>query len=131
MTWKQLLTDMDIQNLRPYCFKFGELYPVFFPEKPCLTRKIHELVFHLPRFVELHKTVGLFSEKEGETLHKVVNQHNRQLVGIRNPAAKQLILHQHLEIAGSGDRASLVPLQRRCRVCMVYFKQGKCDCPAN
>ena len=76
MTRKQLLTDMDIQNIRTYCFKFGELYPVFFPEKPCLTRKIHELVFHLPRFVELHKTVGLFSEEEGETLHKVVNQHN-------------------------------------------------------
>ena len=71
-------------------------------------------MFHLPRFVELHETVGLFSEEEGETLHKVVNQHNRQLVGIRNPAAKQLILQQHLEIAGSGDRALLVPLQRRC-----------------
>ena len=47
-----------------------------------------------------------------------------QLVGIHNPAAKQLILHQHLEIAGSGDRASLVPPQRRCRVCTWYILTG-------
>ena len=44
MTRKQLLTDMEIQILRTYCFKFGELYPVCFPEKPCLARKIRELV---------------------------------------------------------------------------------------
>ena len=70
-------------------------------------------MFHLPRFAEIHKTVGIFNEEEGESLHKVVSQQNQQLVSICNPAAKQLILHQHLEIASSGDHAALLPPQRR------------------
>ena len=101
MTQKQLLTD------------FGELYPIFPQEKPYLPRKIHDWCFTFKRFVEIHKTIGLFSE-EDETLHKVVNQHNRQLVGIHNTVAKQLIQHQHLENTGSCDCATLVPPQRRC-----------------
>ena len=31
MTRKKL-TDMEIQILKQHCYKFGELYPVFFPE---------------------------------------------------------------------------------------------------
>ena len=78
------------------------------------------------RFVKINKTVGLFSEGGGETLYKVLNQHNQQLVGICNPAAKQLILHQHLEMADSSDHAILVPPQGRCHVYMVYFKRSDC-----
>ena len=45
---------------------------MYFPRE-ALTRKIHELVFDIPCFVEEHETVGLFSEEEGESLHHEIN----------------------------------------------------------
>ena len=52
--------------------RFGELYPLYFPESPCLIRKMHALTFHVPMFAEEQEAIGLFSEEEGETIHKIV-----------------------------------------------------------
>lgn len=43
--------------------QYSALFPVYFP-KNTVTQKIHELVFHVPQFVDEHETVGHFSEKE-------------------------------------------------------------------
>ena len=48
MTLKKLLTDEEINYLCHFCEDFGSVYPKAFPESPCLTRKMHELIFHVP-----------------------------------------------------------------------------------
>ena len=68
MDRKHILLDHEKARLTSLCYKFGELFPVYFP-RVALTRKNHELVFDVPRFVEEHRTVGLFSEEEGDSLH--------------------------------------------------------------
>ena len=56
---------------------------MYFPRE-ALTRKIHELVFDIPCFVEEHETVGLFSEEEGESLHHEINFESVQLSCVRS-----------------------------------------------
>ena len=90
MAIKQLLSDSDIESLCYFYKEFGHVYPMVFPESPCLTRKMHELIFHVPTFANKHKTVGLYSEEEGESMHKVVNQQSRPAVLCAQPSRKKL-----------------------------------------
>jgi len=78
----------EVEQLRA---RFGENYTVFFP-KATISRKIHELIFDVPRFLAKHKTVGLFSEEEGESSHKSFNQELKPLSCVRD-------LLQRLELA--------------------------------
>ena len=68
MARRHLLSENEKETLKSLCSNFGALFPVYFP-KSTFTRKIHELVFHVLRFVDEHGTAGLFSEEEGESLH--------------------------------------------------------------
>ena len=54
MARKHILLDHEKARLTSLCYKFGELFPVYF-QRVALTRKIHELVFDFPRFVEEHR----------------------------------------------------------------------------
>ena len=83
MARKRILLDHEKKRVTSLCYKFGELFPVYFP-RVALTRKIHELVFDVPRFVEEHGTVGLFSEEEGESLHHQINLESAQLSCVRS-----------------------------------------------
>ena len=78
MARKRILLDHEKKRVTSLCYKFGELFPVYF-SRVALTRKIHELVFDVSRFVEEHGTVGLFSEEEGESLHHEINLKSAQL----------------------------------------------------
>ena len=49
-----------------------------------LTIKIHELAFDIPQFVEEHRSVGFFSEKEGESLHHELNLESVQFSCFRS-----------------------------------------------
>ena len=98
MSFKQLLSDNEIDHLISYCREFG---------RPCLTRKMHKLIFHVPSFVLKHKTVGLFSEEEGESVHKVVNQQSRQLCSVRKIGERNLLIHKNLELASCTSRKPL------------------------
>ena len=63
MARRHLLSKIEKVTLKSLCYNFGALFPVYFP-KSTLTQKIHELVFHIPRFVREHGTMWLFSEEE-------------------------------------------------------------------
>ena len=65
------------------CYEFGDKYPIFFPEIPII-RNMHAFIFHVPRFVRLHKSIGLLSEEEGEGIHNAINKELRQLHSVEN-----------------------------------------------
>ena len=44
-----------------------------------MTRKIHELIFNIPRFANNWKTIGMLPEQEGESEHAAVNAELRSL----------------------------------------------------
>ena len=96
------------KKLRNLCCNFGALFSVYFP-KSTLTRKIHELVFHVPHFVDEHGTVGLFSEEEGESLHHLKNLEAAQLSCVRNDSERLRLIVEHHEQRAQADRSLLTP----------------------
>ena len=78
-----------------------------------LTRKIHELVFDVPRFVDEHGIVGLFSEEEGESLNHEINLESAQLSCVRtDPERLRLLVERH-EQRSQADHSLLTPPPRK------------------
>ena len=125
MTAKKLLNAKDQCLLKQHCQNFGRLYPIYFPEDPCLTRKIHALTVHVSEFVEEHGAIGLFSEEDGESLHKIVNQKLRQYSNVRASSARNELIHKDLELSSVTSRESLKPDQRKCD-CGSFFVANQC-----
>ena len=125
MTAKKMLTGEELTNLKRHCLKFGEIYPQHFPESPCLIRKMHALTFHVPSFAEDHGTIGLFSEEEGETIHKIVNEKLRQYSNVRAPSQRNRLIHQDLELSCVTSREALKTPKRKCN-CGGFFVKGRC-----
>ena len=132
---KRTLSEAEITQLTTLCTDFGKKYPnvrKFFP-KTTITRKIHEPIFDIPRFVSLHKTIGRYSEEEGESLHNSVNQECRRLVCVRDPAQKLKLILEAQELSSQVDRSAAKRKPRKCQVCKdkgetnAYFKKGICQ----
>ena len=54
---RRFLTDDEIDFVDILCNQFGVFFPMYFPERN-ITRKIHKLLFTVPRFLRKFKTVG-------------------------------------------------------------------------
>ena len=50
------LTDIEIAGLTELCSNFGHVFPVLFQQSN-ITRKMHELIFNVPRLVSNYKNV--------------------------------------------------------------------------
>ena len=87
MARRQLLLKIEKVTLKSLCYNFGALLPVYFPIST-LTHKIHELVFHAPRFIDDHGTVGFFSEEKEESLNHLINLEAAQLFCFRNDSKR-------------------------------------------
>ena len=61
-------------------------------------------LFDVPRFLSKHKTIGLFSEEEGESLHKSVNQELKLLSCVRDPLQRLALAFKRQELRGTADR---------------------------
>ena len=95
MARKHILLDHEKARLTSLCYKFGKLFPTYFP-RMALARKIHELIFDVPRFVEEHGTVGIFSAEEGKSLHHEINLESAQLCCVRSdPERLRLVVERH------------------------------------
>uniref|UniRef100_A0A7M6DRE7 Uncharacterized protein n=1 Tax=Clytia hemisphaerica TaxID=252671 RepID=A0A7M6DRE7_9CNID len=92
-------------------------------------RKIHEFVWSVPQFLKDHKTIGRYSEEEGESLHNLINQELRRLCGVQDQKLQLMLLHEAQELRGKADRSLLIPKSRLCPVCKprVFLKAGKCQ----
>ena len=86
---------------------------------------MHALTFHVPMFAEEHEAIGLFSEEEGETIHKIVNQKYRQYSNVRASSEKQMLIHQDLELGSVTCRDPLKTPVRKCD-CGSFFVMGLC-----
>ena len=108
--------DEEIDDLCQQCKLFGEVFPTHFPQRN-ITRKIHELVFNLPRFVRVHKTIGLLSEQEGESKHAAVNAELRSLASMRNHADRLHLVLKRKELRSYMNKGLLKPKTRLCINC--------------
>ena len=100
------LTSDEIASIKQLCIEFGEVFPVVFPE--CnVTRKIHELIFTVPRFVSEFRTIGMMSEEEGESIQASVNSELRQLFSVREPAKKLSLILKCQELRSKAPNLSL------------------------
>lgn len=69
---RNILNDYEKARLTSLCYKFGEMFFVYFSMK-ALTRKIHELASDFPGFANEHGAVGFVSEEEVESLDHEIN----------------------------------------------------------
>ena len=107
---KRFLTEVEILSVKELCMGFGK-FTVNFPNET-VTRKMHELVFDVPRFLAKHKTLGYLSEEEGESLHCSINKHLWQYQSIRNEGEKLVHVVKNQE--------------PKCGSCNIYLQKGVC-----
>ena len=96
MTWKSK------QQLKIRC----KVFPVSFPDVN-LTRKMHALVFDVPKFIKKFKTIGLLNEEEGESLHNSINRHLRTFACVRNSGDQMTLVIRECEKLCVVDRSYL------------------------
>ena len=115
----------EVNMLTDLCYKFGKLFLTYFPHRN-ITRKIHEFVFHLPRFVEKHRTIGLLSEQEGESKHAAVNAELRPLACMRNHAERLHMVLEREELRSVVNKKLLRSNVRICDncKCRVFLRAG-------
>ena len=80
---KRFLTEEEILKLEEQCVVFGQKFPMYFPERNII-RKMHELIFNIPKFVHKYETIGMLSEQEGESKHASINAKIRPLANVQN-----------------------------------------------
>ena len=69
---KRFLTETEINTAKTLCMGFGN-FTKYFPNEN-ISRKIHELIFDVPRFLAKHKTLGYLSEEKGESGHHSISK---------------------------------------------------------
>ena len=137
MSANRFLTFDEIEKLNDLCINFGNRFPVLFPNRN-LTRKMHELIFTVPRFVRKFKTLGKLSEEEGESLHAAVNQELRQLACVRDQSEKIRLVLERQELRSSVSKLLLKVDIRICQRCKLngnrrFLRKGRDNekhCPA-
>ena len=122
---KRFLTEVEILSVKELCTGFGK-FTVNFPNET-VTRKMHELIFDVPRFLAKHKTLGYLSEEEGESLHCSINKQLRQYQSIRNEGEKLVHVVKNQELLNTADRnlAKVTP-RPKCDSCNIYLRKGVC-----
>ena len=130
---RRFLTDDEITILEGNCYMLGERFPLYFPVRN-ITRKIHELVFNVPRFVKKWRTIGMLSEQEGESKHAAVNAELRSLACVRNHAEQIRLILEREELRSISDKNLLKAKPRICRECpgrsfLRSARDGERHCP--
>ena len=109
---KSFLDPEEIEEVSRLANRLGERFPVLFPNESII-QKMHETIFHVPRFVRAHGSLGIFSEEEGEALHNVFNRYNRQLACMKNTGARLGLLLDHHVVSNHVDRSITKPVKRK------------------
>ena len=73
------------------------------------------LLMYIPCFVKEHKTVGLLSEEEGESIHHAMNLEGAQLVGVQQKDLQLSLLIEWHETRVQVDRSLRVQRPRKWR----------------
>lgn len=111
---KRFLSDKEIENIIFMCEEFCKKYPVLFPDKN-IKAKMHFYSLDVPNFIKTHKTLGLLSEEEGESLHAAFNMENRQLYSVRNGGHRMFLGLKRHTLRSKCDKDLLSPPKRLCK----------------
>lgn len=123
----RFLSPEEINEVCKSCEEFGEAYPVLFHGETIITHKI-------PRFVKKWKSVGLFAEQAGESVHNAFNQEGRTLACVKKKKFKLMLLMQAQERRCRADMTSSWKEERicfECRPAKIFKKNvnGTLVCP--
>ena len=126
---KRFLTPDEIETVTKFAERFCAVYPVHFDKN--IKPKMHFLSFDIPRFLKTHKTIGLLSEEEGESLHAAINMENRVLACMKQDSKRLLLSLRRHAIRSECDKTLLARKSRICKSCKSqnersYFKNGLC-----
>ena len=116
---KRFLTEDEIRTVKDLSTGLGK-FTRYYP-KETVTRKIHKLIFDVPRFLAKHKTLGYQSEEEDENLHCSVNKQLRQYQNVRDQSDKLRLIVTNEELLSTADRslAHVTPTPK-CDPCNVF-----------
>ena len=119
------MTKTEINTVKSLCAGFGN-FTKYFPNEN-ISRKIHELIFDVPRFLVKHKTFGYLSEEEGESVYHSINKQLRQYQSVRDEGEKLRLVITNEELLSTVDRklADVKP-RPKCDSCKVYLRKGSC-----
>ena len=122
---KRFLTETEINTVKSLCTGFGN-FTKYFPNEN-ISRKIHELIFDVPRFLAKHKTLGYLSEEECESVHHSINKQLQQYQSVRDEGEKLQLVITNEELLSTADRrlADVKP-RPKCDSCKVYLRKGLC-----
>ena len=103
---------------------------------------MHFYSYDVPRFVQKHKTLGLLSEEEGESLYNAFNMENRQLLSVKNASERIKFIRMHLSlrrhaIRSHSDKSLLKACPGLCKCSAqglldkskrTFLKSGETEC---
>ena len=123
---KLFLIEAEINTVKAFGTGFGN-FTKYFPNEN-VSRKIHELIFDVPRFLAKHKTLRYLSEEEGESVHYSTNKKPRQYQSLRDEGEKlRLVLTNKELLSTSYRRLADVKSRPKCDSCKVYLRKGSCQ----
>ena len=123
MCASRFLSDSEVEKLCSSCSLFGAEFPVRFPDRS-LTRKMHEYIFNVPRFVKRWRTLGLLSEQEGESKHGAVKAELRSLCSVRSHKERIRLAMEREELRSSFNKDIVQPKPRKCQKCKKFLRAG-------
>ena len=111
------MTEDEIRTVKDLSTGLGK-FTLYFP-KETVTRKMHELIFDVPRFLAQHKILGYLSEEEGKSLQCSINKQLRQYQNVRDQSDKLQLIVTNEELLSTADRslAHVTPMPKcdRCK----------------
>ena len=93
---KHPLSGEELDILESSCLEIGTLYPKVFGGT--VTPKVHDMVFHLPRFARHQGTVGGLQEDSLEAKHAIGNSLKRCLACVKSEEERLRLMLQLDEV---------------------------------
>ncbi|XP_074661605.1 uncharacterized protein LOC141914238 [Tubulanus polymorphus] len=121
----RFLSKDEISNMTTQCHDFGRFFTSKFPNVN-ITPKIHILVYHVPEFVNMWGTLGLFSEQALESKHASVNRDNRTFCSIRDNVLRSKLLFQNQALYATKTLEQPASVPRKCS-CGGFYKKCLAD----
>ena len=110
----RFLSDQEISLICSLCDEFGTCYPKNLP-KENISRKVHELICTVPRFVKKHRSIGLFSEQSSESLHSAVKMEARSLAALPSKTEQLRLQFIRQELRTNTDKSLAKRESRLCQ----------------
>lgn len=105
--------DKDVKVVQDICEQWGINWPVDFPHLN-ITPKAHDMIFVLPEIVKRRRSFFMFykMEEKGESIHAELNNIQRKIWCIRDPAKRLWKYIERYELRNIVDMSIVTPYKR-------------------